>query len=72
MGIRIAGPSADETFKINVKSLTLDSAVATLKVKSSETVGSIIQRVRKRWPELEGDLSLYFPKAGSGETRTAG
>ena len=26
--------------------------------------GSIIQRVRKRWPELEGDLSLYFPKAG--------
>ena len=64
MGIRIAGPSADETFKINVKSLTLDSAVATLKVKSSETVGSIIQRVRKRWPELEGDLSLYFPKAG--------
>ena len=64
MGIRIAGPSADETFKINVKSLTLDSAVATLKVKSSEAVGSIIQRVRKRWPELEGDLSLYFPKVG--------
>jgi len=64
MGIRIAGPSADETFKINVKSLTLDSAVATLKVKSSETAGSVIQRVRKRWPELEGDLFLYFPKAG--------
>jgi transcription initiation factor TFIID subunit 1 len=63
-GIRIAGPSADETFKINVKSLTFDSAVATLKVKSVETVASVIQRVRKRWPELEGDLTLFFPKAG--------
>jgi len=58
--VRLAGTS-DDTFKVCIKSLNLHSSVINLKVRPTDTVGSLIPRIRKRWSDLEGPIHLYFP-----------
>jgi len=58
--VRLAG-AGDDTFKVCIKSLNLHSLVINLKVRSTDTVGSLIPRIRKRWSDLEGPIHLFFP-----------
>ena len=60
MKIKLAGAETD-TFKVCIKSLNLHSAVINLKVRGSDTVGSVIPRIRKRWTDLDGPINLYYP-----------
>ena len=58
--VRLAGAS-DDTFKVCIKSLNLHSSVINLKVRATDTVGSLVPRIRKRWTDLDGPIHLYFP-----------
>lgn len=60
MKIKLAGAEL-ETFKVCIKSLNLHSAVINLKVRGTDTVGSVIPRILKRWTDLEGPIHLYYP-----------
>ena len=58
--VKLAGAEL-ETFKVCIKSLNLHSAVINLKVRGTDTVASVIPRIRKRWTDLEGPIHLYYP-----------
>jgi transcription initiation factor TFIID subunit 1 len=60
MKIKIAG-SELQTFKVCIKSLNIHSAVINLKVRGTDTIGSVIPRIRKRWTDLDGPIHLYYP-----------
>jgi transcription initiation factor TFIID subunit 1 len=58
--IKLAGADM-ETFKVCIKSLNLHSLVINLKVRGTDTVGSVVPRIRKRWTDLDGPIHLYYP-----------